>query len=1319
ELRGFELIADFEGKIYPYYIGKNKKTQKEVNEVFGEYAFLCAVSNAYNYQEIIDVFSDYGDFVTFNLGTYSASNKSLTAKALLGHDFATMDELESAIDAAYKNQQKQSTGGGSGSGGSSGGGSSFGGVSVNYDVNSGEANQEPGLYKDIDESHWAYDTVKYLTEKKVINGDETGNFRPEDEVTRAEFAKMIVAAFGLYDTEAEAEFSDIPDTHWAYKYVASLDEKGVIMKLVRDMDVDILYSCDGWENTYQHSVSVKGGVWVGEKVSISHLPKGVYNDFKLRVESGGETLYETTLMLTLIDFYKKHPMDKYTTLGMNSYYGTAATSQDKYDQEMALAEMLGVRKMRPGWCYSWETVEESRKGEYTWSKTDNTFAIKMKENGISWYMEMAGNNPLYGSSKVPITPEEVEGFCKYIQAMMKKHEGTIHAVEIWNEPNLGQFWNVDDTYGEAYTTMVKAVYYAVKEIDPDMPVVAGVVSDSGGPKLSLYYERNMAWYMDAVAFHPYIGTGDPDGGFENVMKGFINRSADWGDWLGVYVSEMGWSSVKGTSVTEERQGEYHLKGQIESDALDNDEFICYELCDESLEDNGLGKGGLSKWRAIGIKDGFSIASNTFNQLNTARFMGRFKPRENCVVNVYLREGKPLVVAWCTKLDETAEYTFEGDNISVEDYNGNPVEVNGNTVTLIKQPYFITGISNSIVDKAIREEVKTKADEFITSYGELVSTDKMESLKNHAVNTQVFNENNINNLVNECYGYGDELIAGYSESSGYSVEKLALMLDDLRDIGKRLALLYGKFEKTGTPVSEKQIASLRELSLKKRNNDPYVGQPLTTKMIFQANQYARRADDEANISGYKGMARVDAVISQKIYGWAQKFMEIEPVKEEMGLIAYTDIRTIQVYQEAEKEVHITIDNRLSRDVTGYITVLDSEGNTVGERIEDVALKSGEKTKITVPFSVGKNAKIGKSCYHIQFIENDKVMTDQAITTEVLSSATVKLMPATVTFDQLKEVNVSLENTADLTLDTVVNLKAPEGWSLEQESIDVLIEPGETKVVSFAVKEKTPKAFHEYSFVLSAYTKDGRELAGELAALDFAVIVKADKPIDLESFDGDITDWANAYPVHAGTPQEGSSAADWQNANNALRILTKWDERYLYFLCDGYDGHHIQMFDGANMWQGDCVQIAVDPLLNGIAADGSIIDHYQSDDTEFLFAKLGSGEDQAYMGRAAEGIETGIRENYVKVIRNNEENITRYLIRIPVEDVQLKLSVNERFGWNAVMNDADTIMRERFVQITRGVGDYKAPGHYYTFTCLPSEKANVPASSSKDYVLKFSE
>ena len=64
-----------------------------------------------------------------------------------------------------------------------------------------------------------------------------------------------------------------------------------------------------------------------------------------------------------------------------------------------------------------------------------------------------------------------------------------------------------------------------------------------------------------------------------------------------------------------------------------------ELCDEHLGDSFTGKGGLTQWRAIGFKDGYSIAANTFKQLNSARYIGRFFPSENSVVNLYMRDGK--------------------------------------------------------------------------------------------------------------------------------------------------------------------------------------------------------------------------------------------------------------------------------------------------------------------------------------------------------------------------------------------------------------------------------------------------------------------------------------------------------------------------------------------------------------------------------------------------------------------------------------------------------------------------------------------------------
>lgn len=63
---------------------------------------------------------------------------------------------------------------------------------------------------------WAYESVSRLTQNGVINGYEDGTFRPQSDITRAEFAKIVTAAFKL--DGGKKTFSDISD-HWAKEYI--------------------------------------------------------------------------------------------------------------------------------------------------------------------------------------------------------------------------------------------------------------------------------------------------------------------------------------------------------------------------------------------------------------------------------------------------------------------------------------------------------------------------------------------------------------------------------------------------------------------------------------------------------------------------------------------------------------------------------------------------------------------------------------------------------------------------------------------------------------------------------------------------------------------------------------------------------------------------------------------------------------------------------------------------------------------------------------------------------------------------------------------
>lgn len=69
--------------------------------------------------------------------------------------------------------------------------------------------------KDID-GHWAASAIETCHSYGIMNGDGNGYYRPDDAITRAEFAAMVNRAFG-YDTLDVPEltgYTDVPSTAW-------------------------------------------------------------------------------------------------------------------------------------------------------------------------------------------------------------------------------------------------------------------------------------------------------------------------------------------------------------------------------------------------------------------------------------------------------------------------------------------------------------------------------------------------------------------------------------------------------------------------------------------------------------------------------------------------------------------------------------------------------------------------------------------------------------------------------------------------------------------------------------------------------------------------------------------------------------------------------------------------------------------------------------------------------------------------------------------------------------------------------------------------
>jgi peptide/nickel transport system substrate-binding protein len=84
-------------------------------------------------------------------------------------------------------------------------------------------------FKDVPASLWASDEINALAAKKVIGGYADGTFKPQANVSREEFAKMIVIAKGLTLVKpAKATFSDVPSSRWSFAYVEAAAKAGYV-----------------------------------------------------------------------------------------------------------------------------------------------------------------------------------------------------------------------------------------------------------------------------------------------------------------------------------------------------------------------------------------------------------------------------------------------------------------------------------------------------------------------------------------------------------------------------------------------------------------------------------------------------------------------------------------------------------------------------------------------------------------------------------------------------------------------------------------------------------------------------------------------------------------------------------------------------------------------------------------------------------------------------------------------------------------------------------------------------------------------------------
>lgn len=83
------------------------------------------------------------------------------------------------------------------------------------------------VFLDVKADYWAFKEIMTIYNDGIISGyPDIQRFLPENSITRAQAASMLVKALKLPISDSPSPYSDISSDHWAYQQIMAVTEKG-------------------------------------------------------------------------------------------------------------------------------------------------------------------------------------------------------------------------------------------------------------------------------------------------------------------------------------------------------------------------------------------------------------------------------------------------------------------------------------------------------------------------------------------------------------------------------------------------------------------------------------------------------------------------------------------------------------------------------------------------------------------------------------------------------------------------------------------------------------------------------------------------------------------------------------------------------------------------------------------------------------------------------------------------------------------------------------------------------------------------------------
>jgi len=158
---------------------------------------------------------------------------------------------------------------------------------------------------------------------------------------------------------------------------------------------------------------------------------------------------------------------------------------------------------------TWADLQPAR-GQWRFEKLDGYVSLA-EQHGTGLLLTLGGS-PTWASARPQLKsnyypgfsaePANIEDWRAYVRTVVTRYKGRIRAYEIWNEPNLTEYWSGSM---EQMLALTREASQIVRNVDPGALVVSpSATAAYGVPWLAEFLKSGGGQYVDVIAFHFYV-----------------------------------------------------------------------------------------------------------------------------------------------------------------------------------------------------------------------------------------------------------------------------------------------------------------------------------------------------------------------------------------------------------------------------------------------------------------------------------------------------------------------------------------------------------------------------------------------------------------------------------------------------------------------------------------------------------------------------------------------------------------------------------------------------------------------------------------------